>query len=79
MEITLKGWNLTRSMFQASPFTHDTNQQDRLSLHMKAVDGSHEGFKEVFREGEVEDVTGAADGDFNFIKNDVNSDNIYLL
>ena len=50
-----------------------------MSLHIKAVDGWHEGFKEVFREGEVEDVTGAADGDFNFIKNDVNSDNIYLL
>ena len=51
----------------------------QVVLHMKAVDGWHEGFEEVIREGEVEDVTGAADGDFNFIKNDVNSDNIYLL
>ena len=79
LEITLKGWNLTRSMFQASLFTHSTNQQDKLCLQMKAVDGWLEGFKEVIREGEDEDVTGAADRDFNLIKHDDDFDNIYLL
>ena len=79
LEITLKGWNLTKSMFQASLFTHSTNQQDKLCLQMKAVDGWLEGFKEVIREGEDEDVTGEADKEFNLIKNDDDFDNIYLL
>ena len=66
-------------MFQASLFTHSTNQQDKLCLQMKAVDGWLEGFKEVIREGEDEDVTGAADRDFNLIKHDDDLDEMYLL
>ena len=74
LEITMKGWNFTRSVSQASPFIHLTTQQDKLSLHMNTVNGWYEGGKEVNREGEDD-----PDKDFNFVKNDDDCDNIYLL
>merc|ERR1719233_2627379 len=42
LEITLKGWNLTRSMFQALPFTSDTTQQVMMNVHRYAVGGDME-------------------------------------
>ena len=74
LEITLKGWNLTRSVFQASTFAHLTTEQDNLALHMKTDCGQYEGGNEASREGEDD-----PDKDFNFVKNDDDCDNLYLL
>ena len=77
LEITLKGWNLMTSVFQALPFTSNTSQTDRRVMHEKAsaADGWDQGDKELFREGEDED----ADMEFNYVKNDDDLDEMYLI
>ena len=77
LEITLKGWNLMTSVFQALPFTSNTSQTDRMVMHGKAsaADGWDQGDKELFREGEDED----ADMEFNYVKNDDDLDEMYLI
>ena len=76
LEITLKGWNLARSIFQALPFTSDTTQQDMMNEHRYADGGGMEN-KGQIREGEDED----ADREFNYVITNENdsSDFLYLL
>ena len=76
LEITLKGWNMATSVFQALPFTHDTAQPvGGVVNNEAAADSCNEGHQELYREGENAD----ADKEFNFVKNDNDFDNLYLL
>ena len=70
LEITLKGWNFATSMYQASPFTVDTIQNN-----MNAADDYKGGDGGQLRYGENED----ADKEFNFVMNVDDFDNMYLL
>ena len=70
LEITLKGWNFATSVYQASPFTVDTIQNN-----MNAADDYKGGDGGQLRYGENED----ADKEFNFVMNIDDFDNMYLL
>ena len=76
LEITLKGWNMMTSVSQALQFTRNTGQSGMMAMHGKAAAaGPDEGDRKLFREGEDED----ADKEFNFVKNDDDVDEMYLL
>ena len=76
LKITLKGWNMATSVFQALPFTHDTAQSiGGVVNNETAADGRDEGHQELFRERGEED----ADKEFNFVKNDNDLDDLYLI
>ena len=66
-------------MSQALPFIHLNTRQDRLSLHMQTVGGWLEGDMELTRGGEDVRNTDDPDKNFNFVLNDDECDNIYLL
>ena len=75
LEITLKGWNLATSVYQAMSLTYEATQQDMKDVQMYAVDGCASGNKELVGEGEDED----ADREFNFVMKDDHIDELYLL
>ena len=67
---------MATSVFQALPFIHNTAQPIEVDVNKEAaVDGCYEGHQELFREGEDDD----ADKEFNFVKNDNDFDNMYLI
>ena len=73
LEITLKGWNLAKSKFQAMSFTHAISQSTEVQTDTAV--GYDEGEKELIREGENED----ADIEFNCVTKDYDFDDLYLL
>ena len=76
LEITLKGWNMMTSVSQALQFTRNTGQPGMMAMHGKAAAaGPNEGDRKLLREREDED----ADKEFNYVKNDDNFDEMYLL
>ena len=75
LEITLKGWNLVQSKFQALPFTHAISQKNQMPVENNTAGGYAEGDMGFNREGENED----ADIEFNFVIKDNDFDDIYLL
>ena len=67
---------MATSVFQALPFTYGTAQSAEEVMNKEAaVDGCYEGHQELFREGEDDD----ADKEFNFVKNDNDFDDLYLI
>ena len=75
LEITLKGWNLVKSVCQALPFTHAISQKNQMPVEINTADGYAEGDMGFNREGANED----ADFEFNFVIKDKDFDDIYLL
>ena len=76
LEITLKGWNMMTSVSQALLFTRNPAQPDKMVMYGKAAaDGLEEGDRKLFGEREDED----ADKEFNFVKNDDDLEEMYLL
>ena len=76
LKITLKGWNMATSVFQALPFTRDTAQPvGGVVDNDTAAGGCDEGHQELFRERGEED----ADKEFNFVENDNDFDDLYLI
>ena len=72
----MKGWNLASSVSQALPFSLDTAQPSKLVMNEEiAVAGCDDGHHELAREGEE----GDADKEFNFVNNDENLNEMYLL
>ena len=76
LEITMKGWNLASSVSQALPFTLDTAQPSALVMNEDvAVAGRDDGHHELAREGEE----GDADKEFNYVNDDKDLNEMYLL
>ena len=75
LEITLKGWNLVQSKFQALPFTHAISQKNQMPVENITAGGYGEGDMGFNREGENEN----ADFEFNFVMKENDFDDIYLL
>ena len=76
LKITLKGWNMATSVFQALPFTRDTAQPVGGVVNNDTAAGiCDEGHQELFRERGEED----ADKEFNFVENDNDFDDLYLI
>ena len=74
LKIEMEGWNLSKSEFQAMPFTLNTTQLDKMVMNVQ-TDGGDKRSKEFSREGEEAD----ADYDFNYVMNIDNFDELYLL